>query len=143
MSYTFKIGQKEDCFKIREEVFVVEQHFEDEFDDIDNYCTFITVYDGDTCIGCARIFTEDNPDVGIFGRLALLKEYRGKHLGSEIVKYAEGLFKEMGVKEIRLHAQLTKLGFYERLGYEAYGPIEKEEYMEHQWMRKELKDSFI
>ena len=138
MKYEFKINQKEDCFRIREEVFVKEQHFEDEFDAIDDTCTFITLYDGDVCIGCARVFKDSNPNIGIFGRLAITKAYRGQHLGSEIVKYAEGILKDMGVKEIHLHAQLEKLPFYEKLGYEAYGDIEKEEYMDHQWMRKDI-----
>ena len=47
MELKFKLNQKDDCYKIREKVFMEEQGFEVEFDDIDNFCTFITLYDGD------------------------------------------------------------------------------------------------
>ncbi len=136
MNLSFKINQKDDCFMIRKIVFMEEQGFENEYDEIDDKCIFITLYDKNHCIGCIRTFKDEEEGVWIFGRLALLKEYRGKHLGKEIVLYAEQYLKQYHIKEIHLHAQCTKISFYESMGYEPYGDIDLDEGMEHIWMKK-------
>lgn len=139
MELKFKLNQKEDCYKIREKVFMEEQGFEVEFDDIDNFCTFITLYDGDQCIGCARFFDGQEEGIKIFGRLAVLKEYRGQKLGTRILKYAEDIMREQDVREIHLHAQCHAVPFYIGLGYVSYGEVELDETVEHIWMKKLLK----
>ena len=47
--------------------------------------------------------------------------------------------KELGGREIRLHAQVRAEHFYETLGYQAYGPVEPDEGVLHQWMKKQLE----
>lgn len=42
------------------------------------------------------------------------------------------------MRTVRLHAQRTAVPFYEKQGYQAYGPVEYEEYCPHVWMRKKL-----
>ena len=39
---------------------------------------------------------------------------------------------------MHLHAQCRATPFYERRGYEQYGPVELDEHVEHIWMRKAL-----
>ncbi len=138
MEIEFKLNKKEDCFYIRKLVFMEEQGFENEFDDIDNDCTFITIYDHNRCIGCARIFKGEEEGKVIFGRLAILKEYRGKKLGSRLLEYAQTIAKEQGYQEMHLHAQCHAIPFYEAFGYTTYGPIELDETVEHIWMKKYL-----
>ena len=43
-----------------------------------------------------------------------------------------------GGGSVRLHAQQRASGFYEKQGYEPYGPVEYEEYCPHIWMKKKL-----
>ena len=132
--YTFKLNQKEDCFYIRQKVFVEEQGFHNEFDEIDHTCTHISLYLNDQVIGCARVF--DDEKGLIIGRIAILKEYRGQHLGSKILEYIHEYAKTHGYKETHLHAQCRACKFYETLGYVSYGNIEFDEHVEHIWMKK-------
>ena len=46
----------EDAFFVRATVFVVEQGFQVEFDDLDKVSWHLTVYDGEEPIGAARIY---------------------------------------------------------------------------------------
>ena len=134
--YRFKLNQKEDCFYIRQKVFVEEQGFHNEFDDIDNTCTHISLYFNDNVIGCARVFEEQGKL--IIGRIAVLKEFRGQQLGTKILEYVHNYAQENNHIETHLHAQCRACKFYESLGYVSYGPIEYDEHVEHIWMKKEL-----
>ena len=121
--YSFKLNEKEDCYYIRQKVFVDEQGFYNEFDEIDNICTHISLYLDDKVVGCARVF-EDNDNL-IIGRIAILK-------------YIHEYAKTNGYKETHLHAQCRASEFYESLGYSSYGSIEYDEHVEHIWMKKKL-----
>ena len=124
---------------VRIEVFVKEQGFRDEFDDIDDIAMHFVAFDDTECpIGTCRVFVSDDAQVYLLGRLAVVKEYRTKGLGSQIVEAAEDYVRSVGGKEIRLHAQCRVAGFYEKIGYTSYGEIEEEEGCPHIWMKKEV-----
>ena len=124
---------------VRIEVFVKEQGFRDEFDDIDDIAMhFVAFDDTERPIGTCRVFVSDDAKVYLLGRLAVVKEYRTKGLGSQIVEAAEDYVRSVGGKEIRLHAQCRVSGFYEKIGYTSYGEIEEEEGCPHIWMKKEV-----
>lgn len=148
MSTTFKhTDNMEDAFKIREAVFMVEQGFKNEFEDKDSDPRMIhlTAYiDGDLA-GCARVFPsimedglEAEDGLWIFGRLAVLPRFRKQGLGSSILNEAESVALENGASSVALHAQCNAQHFYSKNGYDAFGPIEFDEHVEHQWMRKSL-----
>ena len=59
-------------------------------------------------------------------------------MGSEIVACAEKHVKEIGGKELRMHAQCRVEKFYEKVGYTSFGEIEEEEGCPHIWMKKEV-----
>lgn len=84
----YKIGKMlfKEAKDIREKVFVEEQHFENEFDDIDSWAIHLVVYDKEA-IGCARMY--DDNGVMILGRIAVLKEKRALHAGSYILSVLE------------------------------------------------------
>lgn len=143
MALTFEKNNFRDAMTIRTSVFVEEQCFSDEFDDIDNLTDtiHITAYNNEVLAGCSRVFPDpDKKSAGcwIFGRLAVLPHMRKGGLGASILAESEKLAREAGAKEIRLHAQCRVEGFYERCGYTSYGPIELDEHVEHIWMRKEI-----
>lgn len=146
ITYQFS-GNKEKAFEIRRKVFIDEQGFKDEFDAIDEdaLMTHVTAYCDGILAGCARIFPSDiepklEPEEGrwVLGRLAVLPEYRKFGFGSKIMKASEDEARARGARQIVLHAQCRARPFYQKLGYEPFGPIEFEEHVEHQWMKKNL-----
>lgn len=147
MTLTFKDNVFEDAALIRQRIFMDEQGFKNEFDAIDDAGEVIhlTAYHDGELIGCARIFPSRfqegfpaEPRTWIFGRLAVLPEKRGGGFGSAILAQAEKLARDAGATELHLHAQVHAQPLYERAGYSAYGPVEFDEHVEHQWMKKAL-----
>jgi len=127
--------------EIRTKVFIEEQGFKNEFDDLDFRINHLVMYDGKKPIGTCRFYLDKNKNIWIFGRLAVIKEYRGKHRGAELLKSAEKyILKESG-KEIQLHSQCYAEKFYSRLGYEACSDIEYDEHCPHIWMKKILSNN--
>ncbi len=125
--------------RIRENVFVVEQGFCEEFDTVDNFAVHILAYDHmGNAIGTCRIFTEKDPFVLFLGRLAVSADCRGNGLGSLLLAEAEKYAMSNGMREIRLHSQYRAKAFYEKNGYTAFGEIDYEEDCPHIWMIKNI-----
>ena len=71
--------------QIRIDVFMKEQGFEDEFDDIDEIAKFVLLFiDGKPAGTCRYFPSRDEGDAHI-GRMAVRKLYRGQHLGTKIM----------------------------------------------------------
>ena len=121
---------------IRETVFIDEQNFKTEFDEIDDIATHIVMYLDNQPVGCCRLYKQDNEYH--IGRIAVLKPYRGKGYGEKILLNAERVAKEKGADSISLSAQVRVSGFYEKLGYKKYGEIYFDEYCEHIAMKKDI-----
>lgn len=138
MNYVITKGLTEDVKNIRIEVFVKEQKFVDEFDEVDASAHHICFYDNDVPWGICRFFPYDNQGTYKLGRIAIIKEYRGRQLGRFIMETGEKAIKEQGGVKITLGAQCRAQGFYEKCGYTPYGEIYKEEYCDHINMMKEL-----
>lgn len=127
----------EDAFKIREEVFVKEQGFNEEFDAKDHECLHIVGYDGDMPICCARLFKKSE-DTWYVGRIAVKKVHRGTGLGALLMKAVEEKARNLGGKRLILGAQCRASGFYEKQGFEKYGEEYLEECCPHIMMGKAL-----
>ena len=83
------------CAKdIRINVFINEQGFQEEFDELDGISNHLVTFDGDKPCATVRFYEQDG--IYYIGRLAVLKEYRSKHLGAKIVNEAEKIIKEKG-----------------------------------------------
>jgi len=125
--------------EIRRKVFVEEQGFNDEFDDIDMVAVHFVVFDElNTPIATCRVFKGNEQKTYILGRLAVMKEYRGKNIGGLLVEKAIEYVRKMKGKELRLHAQCRVSGFYNNLGFCEFGDVEDDEGCPHIWMKKEL-----
>lgn len=122
---------------VRIPVFMEEQGFVDEFDDIDNVATHLILFDDDTPIGTCRIFPAEESGRYILGRLAVLKAYRGQQCGSELIAAAEDYVRSVGGTSLSLHAQCRAQAFYQKSGYTPYGDIEDDQGCPHIWMKKE------
>lgn len=122
---------------IRDEVFVEEQQFKEEYDEIDGCCTYMVMYDGDRPIATCRIYQKE-PDTYAIGRIAVVRTYRGCGMGRKIVAEAETYVKSIGGRYTTLSAQVRVRPFYEKLGYIAEGETYYEEFCEHIRMNKQL-----
>ena len=130
----------DDAKKIRDEVFVKEQHFQNEYDDIDNYAIHLVFYNNEIPIATCRFFQGENKDEYIVGRIAVLKEHRGNHYGEIILNTVEKLIKNDGGSIISLSAQIRVQAFYEKFGYKAVGEKYFDEYYEHINMKKCIRE---
>ena len=110
---------------IRIEVFMKEQGFENEFDDIDDMSHHIVVFDEEKPIGTCRFFKEN--DHYTIGRVAVLKEYRNQHIGNVLLESAEKEIKKLNGALIVVHAQVRVSPFYEKQGYIQFGQIDDDE----------------
>ena len=131
---------RNDAYKVRVRVFVDEQGFRDEFDEIDDYAYHVAAYDGDKVIGCGRFFSESDEKEYHIGRIAVLSEYRGMDIGSAVMSEIEKFCVGLGVERVILSAQRRARGFYEKLGYIPYGEEYPDEGYPHIEMRKKILD---
>ena len=124
-----------DAYAVRKQVFMDEQGFSTELDETDKIATHVILYDNDKPIATGRIYQEN--DEYHIGRICVLQAYRKNHLASIVMQTLE----EIGFKQtdtIYLSAQLQAKGFYEKLGYLAYGDEYMDEHCPHIMMKKEL-----
>ena len=125
--------------EIRRVVFILGQNvsLEEEIDGLDPEALHLLAFDGDRPVGTARILLGDG--YGKIGRVAVLEEARGKGAGLALMRAAvERLKAEAGIREARLGAQTHALAFYERLGFEAHGPVYDDAGIPHRDMRLAL-----
>ena len=122
---------------IRIKVFMKEQGFENEFDDIDQISSHIVVFDETKPVGTCRFFKENNHYT--IGRVAVLKEYRNKHIGHLLLESAEKVIKKLNGDLIVVHAQVRVSLFYENQGYIQFGQIDDDEGVPHKWMKKRIQ----
>ena len=129
----------EEAREIRISVFVKEQGFENEFDEIDSEAVHFLIKEDDGLpVATCRVFWNNEMKSHVFGRLAVIKEFRGRGIGSDILKSAIGYVKNSGGRKLVLHSQCSAIEFYKRLGFESFGEVEYEESCPHIWMKKEL-----
>ena len=124
--------------QIRIDVFMKEQGFEDEFDEIDEIAKFVLLYIDGMPAGTCRYFPNNEEGDAHIGRMAVRKLYRGQHLGTKIMIAAENGIRRDGFKTCSLSAQVQAKPFYESLGYKAEGEEYLDEGCPHVMMRKVL-----
>ncbi|WP_411106008.1 GNAT family N-acetyltransferase [Streptomyces sp. cmx-4-9] len=136
------------CFAVRTEVFVIEQSVPEsiEYDAYDAGAVHVLAVDADgrplgtgrLLHGAAALGKTGSPDVGSLGRLAVARSARGLGVGVALVRAIEAEAARLGLTAVDLGAQTHALGFYERLGYVAYGPEFQDAGIPHRSMRRPL-----
>lgn len=131
----------EDGYWVRRKVFIEEQKVPEELeiDEYDKAADHVIVYINNSPVATGRLVAINGED--LFGRIAVLKEYRGRGLGKIVVDNLINRAEEKGIEEVHLHAQLTAKGFYESLGFEAYGEIFDDAGIDHIGMKKVISKS--
>ena len=127
----------DEAMRIRTEVFVYEQGFVDLPDETDLVALHFVGYIGTLPVATCRAFADSDGDY-ILGRFAVLKAYRGKGLGSELLKAVCDALRERGVPCLKLHSQYPAKDFYEKNGFKVCGEPEYEQNALHVWMKKML-----
>lgn len=121
---------------IRITVFVEEQGFNEEFDSVDDIATHIVMYDSEEPIATCRFYIKDGSY--LLGRIAVIREYRGKHIGALLISKAEEEIKKRGGRKTVIHAQTRAKDFYLKQGYIDSGKNDTEEGCPHVWLFKNL-----
>lgn len=129
----------DEAHDIRIKVFIDEQGFENEFDSIDDEAVHILMKTDDGMpVATCRVFWNNEMNSYILGRLAVLKEFRGRGIGSDVVRDAFEYVENSGGQSLMLHSQCHAVSFYEKLGFSSFGDVEYEENCPHIWMKKEI-----
>ncbi|WP_349537733.1 GNAT family N-acetyltransferase [Sagittula sp. NFXS13] len=107
---------------VRRVVFIEEQGFseDEEWDDLDAEAVQLVIREAGKAVASARLLRDG--ETGKIGRICVLKPNRGQSLGAALVRFGIKQFRDTpGVTRVYLSAQEHALGFYERLGFVAYG----------------------
>jgi len=120
---------------IRHTVFVDEQKVpvEMELDDHDPVCVHVVARSDGKAVGTGRLL----PD-GHIGRMAVLREWRGRDVVSAMLKALMDVARRRGDKEVVLSAQTHALEFYRKHGFVSEGPVYPDCDIPHQDMRRKL-----
>jgi len=71
-------------------------------------------------------------------QVAVETRYQGEGIGRELVKYAEKRAKDSGFSKIVMHAMLSVVNFYEKIGYHQEGDIFEENGITFAMMVKQI-----
>ena len=122
------------AYEIRKKVFMEEQGIEEEkvFDELDKDAMHVIVYekpsasdkvnfknDNVKAVATGRIYY--NGTECRIGRVAVLKEYRGKKYGDFTVRMLLNRAFTSGINEVVIHSQLDAEQFYQKMGFEKVG----------------------
>jgi predicted GNAT family N-acyltransferase len=121
---------------LRFAIFVDEQNVPSgiELDDQDANCVHAVAFDVDgKPIGTGRLL----PD-GHIGRMAVVKEWRRRGIGAEILEALMAEARKRGHAEVVVSAQLQAAEFYREHGFAAEGKVYPEAGILHQTMRRKL-----
>jgi predicted GNAT family N-acyltransferase len=121
---------------LRFAIFVGEQNVPSgiELDDQDEKCLHAVAYDvDDKPIGTGRLL----PD-GHIGRMAVVKDWRRRGIGAEIMAALIAEARKRGHKEVIVSAQLQAAEFYRGLDFVAEGKVYPDAGILHQKMVRKL-----
>ena len=127
------------CRALRRVVFIDEQGVSeaDEVDGLDGHAIHLLAWDEACPVGTARLLVKGA--VGKIGRVCVLPEARGLGLGAALIDAALSVLRtQPGVAEAYLGSQSHATGFYEKLGFAAFGEEFLDAGIPHRHMRRAL-----
>lgn len=132
----------ERCHGLRRAVFIVEQSVPEaeEIDGRDAECAHVLLSVDGVDVGTARLRLPDDVAYSKAERVAVAQHRRGQGLGRAMMRALEEISRDRGRLEVRLGAQLSALGFYEGLGYAAFGPVFDDAGIDHRMMKRVLAE---
>ena len=123
-----------EILKIRNEVFIVEQHcayLDCDGKDIEAYHIFLE--DNKEIVACLRILKKGvSYDEVSIGRVLVHKNYRRKGIAEEMMKKAINFIEDsLNEREIRIEAQAYLVNFYKNFGFEEVSDMYLEDDIPH------------
>jgi YbgC/YbaW family acyl-CoA thioester hydrolase len=115
----------EDAMDVRIEVFVDEQGIalELENDRKDAEALHVVAYNGIGQVVATGRLMKGKPGQAVIGRMAVKRVLRGSGLGAALLRALQVQAVRRGDCEVRLYAQCSAQGFYQRLGYRPLGKV--------------------
>lgn len=114
-------GARACAVSVRREVFIVEQGVPEslEWDEHDaSSLHALAEGPGGEILGTGRLLAD-----GVIGRMAVRRSWRGRGVGSAILRALLARARARGDRELTLSAQVAAIPFYERFGFQAEGPV--------------------
>lgn len=123
--------QVEDAFRLRQQVFIIEQDcFYEDIDGHDDRACHLFFYEGNTLAAYLRLFRRgvkyDNE--ASLGRIVVAPVYRGTGLGPKLIKKGIELCEG---DAIRIEAQAALKEYYNKLGFREEGEIYSVDDIDH------------
>jgi predicted GNAT family N-acyltransferase len=127
------------AFEVRRRVFVDEQGISEGlvFDDYDSEALHMVVDDGEKVVGTARVLFLAANQANL-ERMALLKPFRRKGIGRQIISFLDEELRNRQVQLVVLHAQSGVVAFYKSCGFDELGSPFWEAGIKHIKMQKRL-----
>jgi predicted GNAT family N-acyltransferase len=91
----------------------------------------------DELIGGLILVPLNNDEIRVM-QVAVDVVHQGEGIGRKLIKYAEDVAKEIGYETIVMHAMLSVVGFYEKLGFKQEGDLFEEKGINFVKMVKQL-----
>ena len=136
--YTTWQDDSEDIYFVRKAVFVEEQGISEDldFDGLDPDCRHVLAcVSKSQPIGTARMQKD-----GHIGRIAVLKEWRRRGVGTRLLASLVKKAYKQGLSKVYLHSQAQAVSFYEKRGFKKEGNIFIEADIPHQKMARVLSE---
>jgi N-acetylglutamate synthase-like GNAT family acetyltransferase len=97
----------------------------------------IGAFEDDRILGCCLLTRMDQHTMRL-RQMAVPNSMQGKGIGRALMIFAENIARDLGYRKLCMHARVTALGFYEKLGYTTNGEAFTEVTIPHYIMEKAL-----
>ncbi|HXB29434.1 MAG TPA: GNAT family N-acetyltransferase [Puia sp.] len=87
------------------------KELEKEKDDV-----LIGAFEDEKMLGCCLLTRVDSKTLRL-RQMAVYNNLQGKGVGRALMIFAENIARDMGYEVLMMHARVTAIGFYEKLGY--------------------------
>ena len=87
------------------------KELEKEKDDV-----LIGAFEDDRMLGCCLLTRIDDKTMRL-RQMAVPNNLQGKGIGRALMVFAENIARDMGYQILMMHARITAIGFYEKMGY--------------------------
>ena len=110
---------------IRNQVFAIEQGIpmELDLDGLDEQSHHALITDNNSLVATARLTIVDDKHA-VMARVAVLKEYRGSGIATNLIKALLSHAREINIKLIEIHAHEHLRSFYENFGFKYIKKVE-------------------
>lgn len=133
-------GDIADALDVRFAVFCDEQGYtrEQEADEADRTAWHVVFYDGSGRPAATGRVLDEGDGVFYIGRICVAKALRGTGAGRTLVEALLEKCRALGALLVKLDAQVRVKGFYEKLGFCAYGEEHMDGHVPHIYMKQLL-----